>query len=145
MRFSMTVMRMNRELGRDLDSAWQSCGAHGCSMGMRPAYFEFAALPDVSSQSHRRAACSPLEYCRSPHRQTETGPLAGPGFFLGCSWRAIDSEIDSRTVKSGAGFFGIFRPAETPNDEGDPRLTKIILAPDGGVPSGTAARRPAAA
>ena len=52
----------------------------------RPRIVEAAVAPHVSSQSHRCTACSPLEYCRSPHRQTETGPLAGPGFY-----RAISS------------------------------------------------------
>jgi len=43
----------------------------------------FADAPGVSSQNYWCAACSPLEDRRAPHRQTETGHLAGPGFSIG--------------------------------------------------------------
>jgi len=44
---------------------------------------DVADAPGVSSQNYWCAASSPLEDRRSPHRQTETGPLAGPGFSIG--------------------------------------------------------------
>src|SRR5450756_466662 len=66
LRFSMAVMRRTALLEQRADRI-----------------VAIAVAPDVSSQSHRCAACSPLEDCRSPHRQTETGPLTGPGFLSG--------------------------------------------------------------
>ncbi len=64
------------------ESAWQSCGWLALPQTGVLRIVSFAVAPDVSSQNRWCTACSPLEDCRSPHRQTETGPLAGPGFLF---------------------------------------------------------------
>src|SRR5450756_2866264 len=82
LRFSMAVMRRTALLEQRADRI-----------------VALAVAPDVSSQSHPCAACSPLEDCRSPHRQTETGPLTGPGFLSGVAVSATLSKIMRRQCR----------------------------------------------
>jgi hypothetical protein len=81
MRFSMAVMRMTRELGRDLDLAWQSCGAHGCSIGVRPALLgslHYRVFPPRVTG----VQLVPLWNIAGPHTgKLKPGPSRGPVFY----------------------------------------------------------------